>query len=150
MWPPASQVMITFSHNHCGPRLGSDLVDYYPVEAEQVRLVDEYTALRVRQLVREGKSDSPRDGGFPVSMGLANEQGHPHRGTINFVENQLNPKTGSIHLIDSDTIGLLDKNTGYRPTAAKPDDPYAKKKKKIKKPFKLPTMNVERRGFTGQ
>ena len=27
------QVMITFSHNHCGPRLGTDLVDYYPIEA---------------------------------------------------------------------------------------------------------------------
>lgn len=39
------QVMITFSHNHCGPRLGLDLVDYYPVEAEQVKLVDEYTSL---------------------------------------------------------------------------------------------------------
>src|SRR5262249_43517122 len=39
------QVMLTFSHNHCGPRLGEDLVDYYPVEAGQVRLVDEYTAL---------------------------------------------------------------------------------------------------------
>jgi RND family efflux transporter MFP subunit len=58
--------------------------------------VDEHTALRVRQLVREGKSDSPRDGGFPVSLGLANEEGHPHRGTINFVDNQVNPKTGTI------------------------------------------------------
>ncbi|MCI0685213.1 MAG: neutral/alkaline non-lysosomal ceramidase N-terminal domain-containing protein [Gemmataceae bacterium] len=45
------QVMITFSHNHCGPRLGLDLVDYYPVEAEQVRLVDEYTALMEKKLV---------------------------------------------------------------------------------------------------
>jgi hypothetical protein len=45
------QVMITFSHNHCGPRLGSDLVDYYPVEAEQVKLVDEYTALMEAKLV---------------------------------------------------------------------------------------------------
>src|SRR5438552_2321944 len=27
------QVMFTFSHNHCGPRLGLDLVDYYPIEA---------------------------------------------------------------------------------------------------------------------
>ena len=36
--------MLTFSHNHCGPRLGHDLVDYYPVEAEQVGLVEEYTA----------------------------------------------------------------------------------------------------------
>ncbi len=39
------QVMLTFSHNHCGPRLGDDLVDYYPIEAAQVKLVDEYTAL---------------------------------------------------------------------------------------------------------
>jgi neutral ceramidase len=44
-------VMITFSHNHCGPRLGLDLVDYYPVEAEQVKLVDEYTALMETKLV---------------------------------------------------------------------------------------------------
>ena len=45
------QVMITFSHNHCGPRLGNDLVDYYPVEEEQVKLVDEYTALMEAKLV---------------------------------------------------------------------------------------------------
>jgi RND family efflux transporter MFP subunit len=60
--------------------------------------VDEHTALRVRQMVREGKADSPRDGGYPVSLGLANEQGHPHEGTVNFVENQVNPKTGTIRL----------------------------------------------------
>lgn len=36
-------VMFTFSHNHCGPRLGDDLIDYYPVEEEQERLVAEYT-----------------------------------------------------------------------------------------------------------
>jgi RND family efflux transporter MFP subunit len=60
--------------------------------------VDEHTALRVRQLVREGKSESPRDGGYPVSIGLANEEGHPHKGTINFVENQVNPRTGTIRL----------------------------------------------------
>jgi RND family efflux transporter MFP subunit len=60
--------------------------------------VDEYTALRVRQLARQGKSDSPRDGGYPVSLGLANEEGFPHPGTINFVDNQLNPKTGTIRV----------------------------------------------------
>jgi RND family efflux transporter MFP subunit len=58
--------------------------------------VDEHTALRVRRLVREGKSDSPRDGGYPVALGLANEVGHPHQGTIDFVDNQVNPKTGTI------------------------------------------------------
>jgi RND family efflux transporter MFP subunit len=60
--------------------------------------VDEYTALRVRQLAREGKSDSPRDGGYPVSLGLANEEGFPHQGTINFVDNRVNPKTGTIRV----------------------------------------------------
>ena len=46
-----AQVMFTFSHNHCGPRLGDDLVDYYPIEAEQVALVEEYTALMVTNCV---------------------------------------------------------------------------------------------------
>ncbi|NLE61297.1 MAG: hypothetical protein GX616_23355, partial [Planctomycetes bacterium] len=39
------QIMLTFAHNHCGPRLRDDLVDYYPVEQEQVALVDEYSKL---------------------------------------------------------------------------------------------------------
>lgn len=46
-----SQVMFTFSHNHCGPRLGDDLIDYYPVEAEQEALVAEYTDQMVTKTV---------------------------------------------------------------------------------------------------
>ena len=46
------QVMLTFSHNHCGPRLGDDLVDYYPVEAGQVALIEEYTDQMVEKLVK--------------------------------------------------------------------------------------------------
>ncbi len=46
-----SQVMFTFSHNHCGPRLGDDLIDYYPVEDEQEKLVSEYTDLMVVRTV---------------------------------------------------------------------------------------------------
>ncbi|MFO0944660.1 MAG: neutral/alkaline non-lysosomal ceramidase N-terminal domain-containing protein [Planctomycetota bacterium] len=45
------QVLFTFSHNHCGPRLGDDLVDYYPVEAEQVKLVNKYTAVMIERTV---------------------------------------------------------------------------------------------------
>ena len=44
------QVMLTFSHNHCGPRLGDDLVDYYPVDDAQVATVGEYTDLMVERL----------------------------------------------------------------------------------------------------
>jgi neutral ceramidase len=46
-----ADVMLTFSHNHCGPRLGDDLVDYYPIEEEQVELVAEYTDVMVEKCV---------------------------------------------------------------------------------------------------
>lgn len=38
-----SEFMLTFSHNHCGPRLTDDLEDYYPEDPEQTRLVNEYS-----------------------------------------------------------------------------------------------------------
>ncbi len=60
--------------------------------------IDEHMVLRVRPFVREGKADAPRDGGVPVWLGLANEDGHPHRGTIDFVDNQVNPSTGTMRL----------------------------------------------------
>src|SRR6266404_4615235 len=53
--------------------------------------VDEHTVLRVRKLIREGKADSPREtDDVPVWLGLANEEGHPHKGRINFVDNYQN------------------------------------------------------------
>jgi len=60
--------------------------------------VDENTVLRVIRLIREGKAESARNGGLPVALALANEEGFPHQGTINFVDNQLNAKTGTIRL----------------------------------------------------
>jgi len=59
---------------------------------------DEYTVLRVRQLIREGKLPSARDVERPVSLGLANQDGFPHQGVVNFVDNQVNPKTGTLRL----------------------------------------------------
>ena len=60
--------------------------------------VDERTVLRVRQLIREGKAKSAREAVWPVSLGLANEEGFPHQGTINFVDNQVNPRTGTLRV----------------------------------------------------
>src|SRR5438105_2430018 len=60
--------------------------------------VDEYTVLRVRKLIREGKAKSARETELRVFLGLANEDGYPHRGTVNFVDNQVNPKTGTLRL----------------------------------------------------
>jgi len=60
--------------------------------------VDENTVLRVIRLVREGKAESARNGGLPVALALANDEGFPHQGMVNFVDNQLNAKTGTIRL----------------------------------------------------
>jgi RND family efflux transporter MFP subunit len=60
--------------------------------------MDERTVLRVRQLIREGKARSAREAEWPVSLGLATDEGFPHRGTINFEDNQVNPKTGTLRV----------------------------------------------------
>ncbi len=58
--------------------------------------VDELTIQRVRQLAREGKFKSADETAWPMSLGLATEEGFPHRGTINFVDNRVNAKTGTL------------------------------------------------------
>jgi RND family efflux transporter MFP subunit len=60
--------------------------------------VDEHTVLRVRELIREGKAKSARDVEVHVWLGLANEEGFPREGTVNFVDNQVNPKTGTLRV----------------------------------------------------
>jgi multidrug efflux system membrane fusion protein len=58
--------------------------------------MDEPTLLRIRRAIDAGRIQLPQDGVIPVLMGLQGEDGFPHRGTINFVNNQVNPTTGSI------------------------------------------------------
>lgn len=41
-------------------------------------------------------SQNSHESGKPVQVGLANEDGFPHPGTLDFVDNQLNPQTGTI------------------------------------------------------
>jgi multidrug efflux system membrane fusion protein len=58
--------------------------------------VDEPTLLRFRRAINAGQIKLPQDGVIPVYMGLQGEDGYPHQGSINFVNNQVNPTTGSI------------------------------------------------------
>ncbi len=51
--------------------------------------VDEQTLLHARELIREGKAKSARDSEISVWLGLSNEDGFPHQGIINFVDNQV-------------------------------------------------------------
>ncbi len=57
---------------------------------------DENAYLRYNQLARAGERPSSRDVKNPVRVGLANEQGFPHEGYMDFVDNQLDVHTGTI------------------------------------------------------
>ena len=57
---------------------------------------DEATYLRYVALARAGERPSSRDAPNPVRVGLANEQGFPHEGKMDFVDNQVNSQTGTI------------------------------------------------------
>ena len=57
---------------------------------------DEQAYLRYGQMARSGERPSSRDTPNPVRVGLANEEGFPHTGKVDFVDNQLNPQTGTI------------------------------------------------------
>jgi RND family efflux transporter MFP subunit len=58
--------------------------------------VDEHTVQRVQQMIREGSAKDARDVEIPIWLGLANEKGFPHRGTVNFIDNQVRPSTGTL------------------------------------------------------
>jgi RND family efflux transporter MFP subunit len=57
---------------------------------------DEQAYLRYTRMARNGQRSSSRDAPNPVQVGLANEEGFPHPGRMDFVDNQLNPQTGTI------------------------------------------------------
>lgn len=57
--------------------------------------VDENSYLRYGEQARDGGS-SPA--GTSVRVGLANEEGYPHAGTINFFDNQVNSAVGTIRV----------------------------------------------------
>ena len=54
---------------------------------------DEQTYLDYADAARRGEH---RTTSSPVRVGLANEAGYPHPGTVDFVDNQVDPRTGTI------------------------------------------------------
>ncbi len=57
---------------------------------------DERAYLRYQAMIRNGEWSSPRTAATPVEVGLASDSGFPHRGQIDFIDNALNPQTGTI------------------------------------------------------
>ncbi|MBX9679333.1 MAG: efflux RND transporter periplasmic adaptor subunit [Gemmataceae bacterium] len=58
--------------------------------------MDETTLQSIRQAINQGRVKVPADGKIPVNMSLPGEANYPRKGVIDFVNNQVNPNTGSI------------------------------------------------------
>lgn len=59
--------------------------------------LDARTMLRIRRLTGEGMVNSSEEPA-PIWIGLADEDGYPHQGHINFEENTLDPSTGTLRV----------------------------------------------------
>lgn len=57
---------------------------------------DENTYLKYGEMARRGERSSSRDTPNPVFVGVADEEGFPHEGYMDFVDNQIDANTGTI------------------------------------------------------
>jgi multidrug efflux system membrane fusion protein len=57
---------------------------------------DERTFLHYAELARKGERPSENGAGVPVQVGLVGEEGFPHTGVVDFLDNQVDPATGTI------------------------------------------------------
>jgi RND family efflux transporter MFP subunit len=60
--------------------------------------VDERLLKRVRSYVNQGLLKIGTDGQIPILMGLADEDGYPHQGYVNFIDNRLDSNTGTLQV----------------------------------------------------
>src|SRR4029077_20321511 len=58
--------------------------------------VDERSLLALQEMIREGKMAYSENAKQPIEMKLANETGFIHNGFIDFVDNQVDPSTGTV------------------------------------------------------
>lgn len=76
------------------PTLLTSLVSVDPIYAEFEG--DEQVYLKYMQMARNGERPSSRTTRNPVLLGLANEEGFPRRGQMVFVDNRIDPQSGTI------------------------------------------------------
>jgi len=60
--------------------------------------VDERTVLTIQKQIREGQLGSKKTDDPTVLLGLVTDTGYPHVGEIDFIDNKVNPQTGTIRV----------------------------------------------------
>jgi multidrug efflux system membrane fusion protein len=59
---------------------------------------DEQSILKYQQLSRQSQEENLRGGKWPCEIELANETTFPHKGVLDFVDNQVDPATGTMRV----------------------------------------------------
>lgn len=91
----ASRAMITVGNLVTAGDSASVLTSLVSQERMYVYFdVDETTFLHYQAMARQGQ----QRGSLPVEIGLAGESGYPHRGVVDFTDNQLTASTGTIRM----------------------------------------------------
>jgi multidrug efflux system membrane fusion protein len=82
-----------------GPPAGAVLTTVVSVDSMYLYFdSDEQTYLRYASRARSSGGTNWRTARLPVYLGLANESGFPHQGRLDFVDNQVDPRTGTIRI----------------------------------------------------
>jgi RND family efflux transporter MFP subunit len=80
-----------------GPPSGAVLTTVVSVDSMYLYFdSDEQTYLRYASRARSSGGTNWRTARLPVYLGLANESGFPHEGRLDFVDNQVDPRSGTI------------------------------------------------------
>ena len=80
-----------------GPPAGAVLTTVVSVDSMYLYFdSDEQTYLRYASRARSSGGTNWRTARLPVYLGLANESGFPHEGRLDFVDNQVDPSSGTI------------------------------------------------------
>jgi RND family efflux transporter MFP subunit len=70
--------------------------------------VDERTLLAVKRLVITGSMKNVQESAFPIAVGLADEDSFPHMGLVNFLDNRVDPGTGTLRF-----RGIFENHDGF-------------------------------------
>jgi RND family efflux transporter MFP subunit len=60
--------------------------------------IDERVVLKILDMIREGTFKSARENRVPITMALGDSKGFPFEGFVNFVDNRIDPTTGTMRI----------------------------------------------------
>lgn len=93
----AGRALVTAGNLVSAGDAGSVLTTLVALDRMHVHFdTDERTFLHYAELARKGERPSENGAGVPVQIGLVGEEGFPHTGVVDFLDNQVDPTTGTI------------------------------------------------------